>query len=66
MPDACIDPWHDKDTEMNHCDTPASIDTAPYAERKVWTTPQVSVLSIDETATNASTGNDGNGALTGS
>lgn len=51
---------------MNHRDTPVCNDPAPHAERKVWTTPQVSVLSIDETAINASTGNDGRGPTTGS
>lgn len=51
---------------MNHRDTPVGNDPEPHAERKMWTTPQVSVLSMDETAINASTGNDGNGATTGS
>lgn len=51
---------------MNHRDTTVCNDPAPNAERKVWTTPQVSVLSIDETAAGASAGDDGNGALTGS
>lgn len=63
---ACICPWHSKDTEMNHRDTPVGNDPEPHAERKMWTTPQVSVLSMDETATNASTGADGNGPTTGS
>lgn len=34
--------------------------------RKVWATPVVSFLSIDETATNATVGDDGNGTFTGS
>lgn len=51
---------------MNHRDTPVCNDPAPHAERKVWTTPQVSVLSIDETATGLSNGNDGLGTSTAS
>lgn len=44
---------------------------APHAlpqqpARKVWTAPVVSFLAIDETAVNATVGNDGRGPTTGS
>lgn len=51
---------------MNDRDTPVYDGPTPPAERKAWTTPQVSVLSIDETALNATAGNDGLGPTTGS
>lgn len=34
--------------------------------RPIWTAPVVSFLPIDQTAINASTGNDGRGTTTGS
>lgn len=41
----------------------ASAETAP---RKLWKTPVVTLLPVENTAVNASTGNDGNGPFTGS
>ncbi|WP_170292306.1 hypothetical protein [Xanthomonas maliensis] len=44
----------------------ASSDQSIQGGRKIWAAPVVSFLSIDETANNATTGNDGNGTFTGS
>ncbi|AJD66644.1 hypothetical protein QT562_16605 [Xanthomonas citri pv. citri] len=50
-----------------HENQPAVLsDTSIEGGRKAWSAPVVSFLSIDETASNATVGDDGNGTFTGS
>ncbi|MEA5125695.1 hypothetical protein [Xanthomonas floridensis] len=51
---------------MNTNESAASDRITPQPGHKVWSTPVVSFLSIDDTAQNATTGNDGFGPTTGS
>ncbi len=51
---------------MNQYESAASAEQPQPPSRKDWTTPVVSFLSMDETAHNATTGNDGLGPTTGS
>ncbi len=51
---------------MNQYESAASAEQPQPSNRKDWTTPVVSFLSMDETAHNATTGNDGLGPTTGS
>lgn len=50
-----------------HDNQPTVSSAAPLeGGRKAWSAPVVSFLSIAETATNATVGDDGNGTFTGS
>lgn len=51
---------------MNKHESAASAEQSQPSDRKEWTTPVMSFLSIDETAHNATSGNDGLGPTTGS
>ncbi|WP_181106632.1 hypothetical protein [Xanthomonas arboricola] len=51
---------------MYENDQAVASDTSSQTERKVWATPVVSFLAIDETANNIYAGNDGVGNGTGS
>lgn len=51
---------------MNQHSSVVSADLPVEAGRKAWSTPVVSFLAIEETATGITVGNDGLGTSTGS
>ncbi len=51
---------------MNEQNPTVCNDQPAEVVRKAWTTPMVSFLAIEETANNATVGNDGAGPTTGS
>ncbi|MBF9266190.1 hypothetical protein [Paracidovorax cattleyae] len=51
---------------MNDHESTAPGEPSQPTDRKAWTTPVVSFLSMDDTALNATVGDDGRGPTTGS
>lgn len=51
---------------MNDHESAESGAPSQTQERKAWTAPVVTYLSMDDTANSATVGNDGNGTFTGS